>query len=73
MAGAHFKNARLCHADLTDADVWNTNFEGAQLMGAVMLCNRMEDIMLKEAKYDESTIWPPSFNPLEYGAVLLKS
>ena len=61
-------NAKLVNAKLSGADVWNTNFKGAKLLGTIMICNRISDVNLTDAIFDNNTKWPKGFNPIEKGA-----
>lgn len=69
--GARFNFARLDNADLTGADVAFSDFAGSSLRGARMLCKRLGEASLKDARYDDATVWPPGFDPAAAGAVLI--
>lgn len=55
---ADFKNADLTGADLSAADLRKANFYGA----------RLDNVKLREAKFDDRTIWPYDFDPVAVGA-----
>lgn len=64
-----FKNASLIKADLTGADVREADFQEAVLFGAVLRCSELNRASLQGALFDESTIWPEGFDPLQQGAI----
>ncbi|WP_369126843.1 pentapeptide repeat-containing protein [Paenibacillus sp. A3] len=60
---ANLTNADLSGADLTGVDVWQADFTGAKLYYTVMQCSRINEAILSEALYDETTVWPEGFTP----------
>lgn len=34
-----------------------------------MMCERIQDCLLEGALFDDNTVWPLGFDPLEYGAI----
>jgi len=61
--GANLSKARLQRANFNRTDLKNVNLKGADLTGAVNLSRAMG---LDTVKYDEKTIWPSSFDILQY-------
>lgn len=60
---ADLSNANLSEADLTDADSSGANLEKAILTGCI----------LQDARFDEATKWPDSFDPKAAGAILISN
>ena len=67
--GANLENVVLTNADLTDADIWGTNFKNTKLQGANMNCKRIEEADFSGAEFDENTKWPQFFNPTTRAAI----
>lgn len=79
LAGVDFTSTRLDHADLSGADLrgaslaavslLETNLWGANLSGADLSSSRQLVMAgLRTARFDNSTRWPPGFDPLVAGA-----
>ncbi len=73
LAGANLTGARINLADLRGANLRNaitqsTSFHQARLEGADLTGTDLSSADLR-ATYDESTIWPQGFDPIQAGAV----
>lgn len=69
---ADFENADLRIAKLQDAHIHVASFENADLRGANLLTPHIHTAYLRGAKYDETTVWPPGFDPQRLGAIKVK-
>ncbi|MBI3912360.1 MAG: pentapeptide repeat-containing protein, partial [Armatimonadetes bacterium] len=67
LRGADLREARLAGADLRQANLRNASLDGAHLEEA-----RLHDADLRGARYNQSTEWPPGFDPQKHGALRLK-
>lgn len=65
-----FFRADLRGANLSGANVRKADFSQARLEGANMRVTGLETADLK-ATFDDSTIWPENFDPINAGAVLI--
>ena len=67
LTGANLTKANLIGANLQEADLRNANLSEIKIMksGGIFLTN--DD--LKEAKYNEKTIFPEGFDPKKYGMI----
>jgi len=76
LSGAILGGANLVRAELGGADLTGADLTGADLTGAKLLLSNMygTDIIgsepnLRQAVYDDSTMWPNDFNEEKSGAV----
>ena len=79
LIGANLQNADLSKADLMGANLCRANLSGANLSGARLIFSylmgadlsgaNLWEADLKEAKYDQTTIWPDGFDPVAAGAI----
>ena len=65
LQSADLRRTLLAGSDLRDADM-----RGARLQGADFSCAQLYNADLREALYDNTTVWPDGFDPRESGAVL---
>jgi uncharacterized protein YjbI with pentapeptide repeats len=75
LSGANFAKTVLAMANLqganfADAYLGNAWLLGAYLQGADLRFAVLEGAKLRFARYDETTLWPESFDPQEAGAKL---
>jgi uncharacterized protein YjbI with pentapeptide repeats len=68
--GAKMNCANLSCADLRDSDLSLVELSQANLRGATLLGATVDGIILTDAEYDSSTIWPINFDPISRGAKL---
>jgi uncharacterized protein YjbI with pentapeptide repeats len=66
LAGADLRGANLARANLARANLEEANVRGATLAGADLFRAN-----LKLASYDDATIWPDGFDPINAGAIKL--
>jgi hypothetical protein len=59
LSDARLGEAKLADADLTEATLTGADLADADLNGAV----------LTDAKFDDGTVWPGDFKPIEHGAI----
>jgi len=69
--GANFEQAKLINADLSN--IAYANFNHTNLIGAVLLCERINEATFSGAIFDSSTKWPQGFDPISFGAIRLNS
>lgn len=80
LIGANLHGADLSKADLMGANLCRANLSGANLsearlifsylMGTDLSGANLNKADLKEAKYDQATMWPDGFDPIAAGAIL---
>lgn len=68
--GCRFNGANLSKANLTGVDIFAADFSNSNLCGAIMMCERIEFAIFKDAIYSDATIWPIGFDPISAGCVL---
>ncbi len=68
--GTDFSKSVLVNSNFSDAILDGTNFTGCSLQGANLQSRVFRNVILKQAKYDAQTKWPPGVFPLEMGAVM---
>lgn len=64
---ANLRNANLNAANLYGASLRNADLRGADLRGAYLI-----NTILSGAKYNELTLWPDDFDPVQVRAVLVE-
>jgi tetratricopeptide (TPR) repeat protein len=69
LSGADVSETNLVKADLRQADLSSANLSEANLTGANLDETDLSKAVLREAVYDETTIWPPDFDPDDAGAL----
>lgn len=69
LGGANLGSADLSRADLTGANLTGTDLSDAILCGADLRDTRLQAVDLSGATYDDFTLWPSGFDPVEAGAV----
>ncbi|MFV0394095.1 MAG: pentapeptide repeat-containing protein [Coprobacillaceae bacterium] len=62
------------NCDFRKANFTNTNMKdiilvNSHLHGAIVLGLNIETANIKGVKFDQSTVWPEGYNPLEHGAI----
>ncbi len=70
LSKADLMGANLCKADLSGANLSESRLIFSYLMGTNLSGANLHKADLKEAKYDQTTIWPEGFDPIEAGAIL---
>ncbi len=70
-SGSTFQNVNFNASIFINADFSGANIKGANF-SQVKLSN-FKGVNLKDAIFDESTIWPTGFLPVKHGAVLVNS
>jgi hypothetical protein len=70
--GADLSKAYLKGGYLYKVNLSGVNLEGANLEGANLKETNLEGTNLSGAKYNEYTIWPEGFDPIQAGAKLIK-
>jgi len=70
LRGADLTGADLRGADLLKTNLGGANFSRADISGANLLMSNLSGIKLRGAKYDNTTKWPPDFDPVAAGAVI---
>lgn len=83
MQNCNFENSNISNCIFTDTDLSNsqfnnsiikdTNFTHSILKGVNFSSSKLIRINLRDAIFDEHTIWPKKFDPLKYGAVREKN
>ena len=71
---ANLEGAILAKADLNRAtfiltNLFEANLEGADLRGANLIEANLEESLLENAIYDNETLWPSDFSPVQAGAI----
>ena len=66
---ADLKNVKFGNSDLRGADFTDANLKGADF--SLIPLPQLTGIILKDAIYDQSTLWPTGFLPKKAGAVLV--
>lgn len=74
LSGANLQEANLFVANLRRANLSGANLEGGDLGGAELYGTdlrraNLTGTDLRGAKYDDSTMWPVNFDPVQAGAV----
>lgn len=67
-----FKNSNFDNTNFNEANFNNADFEGSSFLGANLICDNLEMSNLIGAKYDEHTIFPKEFNPVEHQMIYVK-
>jgi uncharacterized protein YjbI with pentapeptide repeats len=69
LSGATLKRANLTGASMLETMLWGADLSGADLSGSRQL------IMagLRRARFDQTTLWPPGFDPQSAGAEFQRS
>lgn len=75
LCGANFEKTSMMGVNLEGADLADAYFCGAYLPGARLQeadlrFAILEDVKLRYARYDETTLWPEGFDPKAAGAKL---
>jgi len=63
-----FNFCDLKRADFSNANMKDMILAGSNLHGAKLLGSNIDTVIFDGAKYNDETIWPINFNPIEYGA-----
>jgi tetratricopeptide (TPR) repeat protein/S1-C subfamily serine protease len=69
LSQANLSETNLVKADLRQADLSSANLSEANLIGANLDGVELSEVVLREAVYDETTTWPPNFDPVQAGAL----
>jgi uncharacterized protein YjbI with pentapeptide repeats len=65
LSGANLSGADLSGADLVEATLWKADLRGARMSS----CHHLVMATVRLARYDDTTRWPPGFDPVGAGAV----
>lgn len=76
LAGKDLRGVYLWHSDLMGARFYESDLRGASLRRCVLFGTdfsgaRLDGVNLTSAAYDETTRWPPGFDPKAHGARLI--
>lgn len=71
LSGSVLRHADLRGANLVQANLRNCNLQGAKLQGANLKSANLRGCRLEDAQFDEKTIWPDRFKPVDAGAVVV--
>lgn len=67
-----FTDANLSNTSFLNSEIKNTNFTHANLRGINFRSSKLINVNLRDAVFDDKTIWPKNFNPTKYGAIEYK-
>ncbi len=70
MVTANLMGASLVGAQLVGSELRGANLAYTDLCGANLLDTRLTWSRLRDATYDETTLWPEGFDPISAGAVM---
>ena len=73
LSKADLMGANLCNANLSRANLSEARLIFSYLMGSNLSEANLNNTDLREAKYDQKTIWPDGFDPVAAGAIFYKT
>lgn len=68
LANVDLTSANLRGADLNGVDLACADLTNAQLLGANLSDASLQEVCLEGVAWDEKTVWPEGFDPLQHGA-----
>lgn len=83
LSNSEFSNTKIHKSVFTDADLSNsiflnseivdTNLTHTNLRGTNFQTSKLKNVNLRDAVFDNKTLWPKNFNPTKYGAINSKN
>ena len=68
-----FTDANLRNSIFKNSEIVNTNLTHTDLRGVDFRTSKLVNVNLRDAVFNNKTLWPKNFNPIKYGAIESKN